>query len=73
MPQEIKQKYKELVQTIHEYESDTFSASGFELKKSEAEKIASILICSAIQSLIDTDTMDGVMLDETLFEIRNNQ
>lgn len=70
--QDIKLKYKELVETIAEYESDTFSASGFELKKSEAKELASILICSVIQSLIDTETMDGILLDETLFAIRNN-
>jgi len=62
-----------LVETIKEYESDTFSASRSKLKASEALKIASSLVCHKIQGLIDGHTLDGLIIDEELWIIRENR
>lgn len=64
------EKYMELVKSIQEYESDTFSATASKLTKKEANHIANLLVCHAIQDLIDTDTMDGVRLSEELEDLR---
>lgn len=60
----------ELLQTVKEYESDTFSASGYNLTDAEAEKITEKIILDAIQDLIELKTLDGVMIDEWLDEFR---
>lgn len=67
---ELEAKYRELVKTIKEYESDTFSSEAMELTDKEAEKIARAFIIRDIQARIDTDTMDGLMIGEELDEIR---
>ncbi len=63
-------KIRELQKTIEEYESDTFSASASKLTKEEAERMTETLIVRTIQRLIDTETMDGLMLQSELDEIR---
>ena len=65
--------FDELVKTINEYESDTFSASGSEITISEAIQIADNLVCHKIQGMIDTHTLDGVMIDEELDTIREEE
>lgn len=67
----IKRRYDELVKEIMNYESDTFSSSEYKLKKHEAEKIAEAFIVSDIEDRISTDTMDGVMIEEELTNIRD--
>ncbi len=66
----ITEKYKELVSEIREYESDTFSASAQEITATEAREVAKQFIIEDIQARIDTDTMDGVMIQEVLNDIR---
>lgn len=56
---------KELLTTIQEYESDTFSASACELTKDEAMEIAG----RAIHWFLD-NILDGVKLDDWLSDIR---
>lgn len=63
-------KFDELVQTIHQYESDTFSSSGSKLTISEAIQISDNFVCHRIQGLIDNHMMDGAMIDEELEIIR---
>lgn len=67
----VVKKFLELVKTIKEYESDTFSASAVGLKRSEALRMASAIACHALQELIDCDTLDGVRLTEELENIRD--
>lgn len=59
-----------MVNEIMEYESDTFSASGSKLKRTEAVKIAEAFTLEDMQARIDTDTMDGEMITNVLEEIR---
>lgn len=66
----IAPKVEELLKTVQEYESDTFSATGSELTEEEAIIITVALIEHATQQLIDTDTLDGVRLAEELENIR---
>jgi hypothetical protein len=68
---EYTRKFDELVKSIMEYESDTFSAERSEITLDEAIEIADKFVCHKIQGLIDTHTMDGVMIDEELAEIRD--
>lgn len=59
-----------LVDEILTYESDTFSSEASEITPSEAEKIAMIFILKDIENRIDTNTMDGCMIDNELYELR---
>jgi len=59
---------KELVDSIMEYESDTFFAKGAGLKRSEARKMAARLI-----DIMMDQWVDGCILDELLDEIRETQ
>lgn len=68
----ISKKVFELYSTVREYESDTFSAQGFDLTDEEAESIAIILINRALQDMIDTNTLDGVTINEELIAIRED-
>lgn len=69
----VERKFWELVDTIKEYESDTFSASEMELTDDEAEQIACRMIYADIKHRIDMDTiMDGLMISEELDNIRDN-
>lgn len=62
----ISKKVFELYDTVKEYESDTFSASGAEMTEDESGHIVVTLINQALQDMIDTNTLDGVALDEML-------
>ncbi len=66
----VRPKIVELLDTVREYESDTFSASASELTDDEAFTITIELTNYALQRLIDTDTLDGVRLSEELDNIR---
>lgn len=68
----ISKKAYALFDTIKEYESDTFSAEGSELTEEEAEAITVTLINRALQSMIDTETLDGVTIDEMLSDMRED-
>lgn len=61
-------KFDQLVKEILEYESDTFSASGFEITKEEAKQVAE----RCIEWFVN-NRMDGVILDEFLFAIREEK
>lgn len=69
----IRPKVLELLATVAEYESDTFSASASKLTEEEADTITIALISHALQRLIDTDTLDGVRLSEELENIREDE
>lgn len=68
----IEKKVEELRAVVAEYESDTFSASGAEITEMETDAMTEILVLNAIQSLIDTETLDGVRLSALLEEIRED-
>lgn len=72
MPKEIVRMYNELLREVREYESDTFSASGEMLTSAEAVEITDRLICSAIEDLVEMETLDGVRMSELLELIREN-
>lgn len=69
----IKLHFEELITTIHEYESDTFSASANKLTKNEAELIAIEFVIRDIARRINTETMDGVMISEELENLRGEE
>jgi len=54
-----------LIQTILEYESDTFSAAGSNISEEEAEKVAESIINGWIEN-----NLDGVIISSALDEIR---
>jgi hypothetical protein len=58
---------QELLQTIKEYDSDTFFAKGSDLTEEEAYDLAA----RCIHNFID-NRLDGVLLDSFLSEIRGN-
>ena len=60
-------KFDQMVADIMEYESDTFTASGFKLKRKEAVKIAEKLLDRTMNKYVD-----GVTLDYFLAEIRED-
>ena len=64
-------KFNELVDTILNYESDTFSSERSDLTPSEAEKIAITFILRDIERRNNTETMDGDMITETLSDLRD--
>jgi hypothetical protein len=70
MLKDLQGLFSELVKTIAEYESDTFSSEASEITQAEAEQVAFELVRRDIQARIDTDTMDGVDISEELEEIR---
>lgn len=62
--------FERLVNTIAEYESDTFSASAVNLTRSQAIAIADDLAMQAIDNLAECYTLDGGKVTdvyETLF------
>lgn len=59
-----------LVDEILNYESDTFSSDASEITSQEAEKVALALILRDIENRVSTNTMDGVMIDSELYELR---
>lgn len=61
-----------LIDTIKDYESDTFSASGSSITDEEATQIALRFILGHIDGLVEARTMDGVMLSDALSDIRDN-
>lgn len=67
----IDKKFNELIESILDYESDTFSASSSKITEQEAYTIAERFILEDITKRIDTDTVDGVMLSEELENIRD--
>lgn len=69
----IREKVEELHKSVKEYESDTFSASASELTDAEALTITANIIKWQLQRLIDTETMDGVLLSEELENIRPDE
>lgn len=60
-----------LVDEILAYESDTFSAQSSEITIEEAEKVAFRFVMRDIERRFATETMDGSMIDNVLYEIRN--
>lgn len=69
-PTIIEKQIAELVKTIKEYESDTFSASGSEITDEEATRIAYGLVSKGIQDFIDLETLDGVIISSLLSDER---
>jgi len=67
----FRDRFNEMVDTILQYESDTFSSEASNLTPQEAEKIAFAFIDSDMQERIDTNTMDGVRIAEELEFIRS--
>ncbi len=61
-------KYDQLVKEITEYESDTFTASGFSLTNKEAHKLAE----RCINYFVNND-LDGCKLDIWLAELRGER
>lgn len=61
----------ELLKTVREYESDTFSAQGEELTNDEAVAITIELIGFAIRQLSELNELDGIRLSEELENIRD--
>lgn len=57
--------FQQLVEYIMEYESDTFTASGFKLTEKEAVQLAEKCIDYFVNN-----RMDGVILDEWLADLR---
>ena len=55
----------QFVKMIMNYESDTFSGSGFKVKREEARKIADMCISHFVDN-----HLDGTLLDVFLAEIR---
>lgn len=62
-----KMKFKELEKIIQEYESDTFSASAFEINEDEIECLAEKCIDWFV-----ANRLDGVLLDFWLAEKRED-
>lgn len=60
-------KFKEFVNEILEYESNTFSATGETLSMKEAEQIAEKILES-----INNNEIDGVWISDILNEIRED-
>ena len=58
--------YNELLQTIKEYDSDTFFAKGADLTEDEAYQLAGRCINFFMEK-----RLDGVMLDEMLDSMRS--
>jgi len=61
-------KFKDFINEILEYESDTFSATGESLLSKEAEQIAEKIL----ENIRDTE-IDGVWLRNILNEIREEK
>jgi len=57
---------KSLLQTILNYESDTFSAEGSQITEEEAHQVALLLINWLIEN-----RLDGDLIDSLLYEVRN--
>jgi len=70
MQESTKNIFDELVEYVADYESDTFSASGEELTKEEAVKIATTLVENNIQNMLDGMRLDGVMISSILEDLR---
>lgn len=71
LPQPVLSKFCELIKTVREYESDTFSAEESKLTDAEALKITQSLVLRALDSLIELDELDGVIISEELENIRD--
>lgn len=66
----LAQRINYLVDTILNYESDTFSSTGSELTTEEAEAIALAFVIEEIERKQNLDTMDGCMITSALKDIR---
>lgn len=55
-----------LIEAIKDYESDTFSSSNFEVTEKEIDELAAECIYNFIEN-----HLDGVFLDEVLFNMRD--
>ncbi len=64
--------FNQFVDTILNYESDTFSASSSDLTPSEAEQIALAFILEDMRARNTTQTMDGGMISEQLQQMRES-
>lgn len=69
----VRKKIYTLLDTVSEYEADTFSASASNLTKQEAGLITIALIDHALTELIELETLDGVRLTEELDNIREDE
>lgn len=66
-------KVNHLVDEILNYESDTFSSEASEITVEEAEKVAFAFIVRDIENRTSTNTMDGCMIDNELYELRESK
>lgn len=64
--------YIELLETVREYESDTFSAPAQKLTRSEAEEITIALIGGSVQNMVNCVSLDGERISDLLESIREN-
>jgi hypothetical protein len=62
--------FEELIETIYEYESTSFSARHSELTYEEAEDIANTLLKCAIMDMINLKVLDGTRITAELEELR---
>lgn len=70
MKDDLNKRFEELVDTIEQYESDTFSAESSRLTREEAETIALEFVLRDLDKRIRCETMDGDMITEQLAIIR---
>lgn len=73
IPAEIADKFHELANDIEKYESDTFSAEGYEITKEEARQVATALVMEDLNHRVDLDTMDGLNIRYALTDIRDDE
>lgn len=69
----LSKQFNFLVDDILQYESDTFSSSGYSLTPKEAEQIAIAFILEDIEGRHYHNTMDGGMILEKLDDIRTKE
>lgn len=69
----INQKVIDLLDTVKQYESDTFVSKDEQLTDDEAQAITVELVNFALQRLISLDALDGVRLSEELDAIREKK
>ena len=65
-PETVHQHFEELKTTIREYESDTFSSSGWEITEQEVTALATQITIKDLQARANCLTLDGVELAERL-------
>ena len=69
----VEHEIKVLYETVRDYESDTFSASGSKLTGEELVDIVVRLINHAVHEMSECNTLDGCRLTEELADIRDEE